>query len=79
MYSTRLQGELLLRLLAAAEESGPYQCVGHSAGGKACLSFATAAASESVAVTVRTPLRRNTNPDPLSTDQLQRRGKHSSG
>ena len=36
-------GEILLTLLTAAKEPGPYVCVGHSVGAQACLSLAIAA------------------------------------
>jgi len=43
-------GFILVELLHAAGESGPFVCIGHSAGAAACVSFALAAAPRNISV-----------------------------
>jgi pimeloyl-ACP methyl ester carboxylesterase len=43
-------GELLLRLLAAAGEAGPFSCAGHSAGATVCTRFAMDGGNDVVGV-----------------------------
>uniref|UniRef100_A0A6U5B7F5 AB hydrolase-1 domain-containing protein n=1 Tax=Hemiselmis andersenii TaxID=464988 RepID=A0A6U5B7F5_HEMAN len=45
-------GELLKSLLANAGETGPYTCVGHSAGGHACLRFALAVGDQVTGIAI---------------------------